>query len=213
MRKLAVGTTLAAALLLWPSAAHAQKTVLRLRLAGPVLEAPNDTAGLLAMFQQEEAQTLRDYLDAIRRAAGDRQISGLALILDQPQLSLAQVEELSRALQYFQAKDKPVYCYLDAGTNLTYALATAAGHITLAEYSELEIVGLHGELSYYKGLLDKIGVEADMMHCGAYKSALEPFTRTEPSPEAARTSTGCSTGSTTAGYSSSPRDGSSPSTR
>jgi len=185
MRKLAVGTTLAAALLLWPSAAHAQKTVLRLRLAGPVLEAPNDTAGLLAMFQQEEAQTLRDYLDAIRRAAGDRQISGLALILDQPQLSLAQVEELSRALQYFQAKDKPVYCYLDAGTNLTYALATAAGHITLAEYSELEIVGLHGELSYYKGLLDKIGVEADMMHCGAYKSALEPFTRTEPSPEAA----------------------------
>lgn len=74
---------------------------------------------------------------------------------------------------------------MDYAGNGTYALACAADHITLAEHSTLAIVGLHAELGFYKGLLDKIGVEAELLHCGAYKSAHEPFTRTEPSPEAA----------------------------
>lgn len=88
-------------------------------------------------------------------------------------------------MQGFREAGKKVYCYMDYAGNGSYALACSADHITLAEYSVLGIVGLHAEASFYKGLLDKIGVYADLMHCGAYKSALEPFTRTEPSPEAA----------------------------
>src|SRR5262249_671251 len=75
--------------------------------------------------------------------------------------------------------------YLDSGSNQTYALASNADYITLTKYSELMLPGIHAEASFYKGLFDKIGVEADMLHCGAYKSALEPFVRTEPSKEAA----------------------------
>ena len=186
MRKTA-GWTLLALLctLLGATEARAEKTVLRLVLRGPVLEAPNDNAALFAVFQQKQANTLRDWVHTIRRAAGDAEINGLALIIEQPQINLAQVEELSQALQAFKSKGKPVYCYLDEANNATYALAAAASHITLAENSELEIPGLHGEMMFFKGLLDKLGLEADMLHCGAYKSALEPFTRTEPSPEAA----------------------------
>lgn len=163
--------------------AEKEKKILRLRLSGPVLESPSDAAGLMALFQKEQATSLREWVRMIRQAAADRQIEGLALIVERPQIALAQVEELSRALRAFAAKGKPIYCYLDEGSNLSYALAAAATHITLAEYSELSIIGLNAELSFYKGLLDKIGVEADMMHCGAYKAALEPYTRTEPSPE------------------------------
>jgi len=169
----------------WPTEALAAKKVLRLRLDGPMLEKPDDMSGLLAMFENRQVHNLHDWVRTLRLAAADREISGLALIIEQPEISLAQVEELTRALQAFRAKGKPVYCYLDYADNLSYALATAADRIVLAENSELAILGLHGQLMFFKGLLDKLGVEADMMHCGAYKSALEPFTRTEPSPEAA----------------------------
>jgi len=185
-RSIACGVVLAlAGVLLLSAEARAEKKLLRLRFDGPVLEAPNDNAALMALFQKEQSSTLRDWVHTIRRAAGDRDISGMVLILEQPEVSLAQIEELTQALRAFAAKGKPVYCYLDEADNRTYALAAAATHITLAENSTLDIVGLHGELMFFKGLLDKLGLEADMMHCGAYKSALEPFTRSEPSPEAA----------------------------
>lgn len=165
--------------------AWAQKTVLRMRLDGPVLEATSDGAGLMAMLQQKSPQTLREWVKTIRDSAGDANIAGLVLIVERPEVSLAQVEELTAALRGFRKAGKPVYCYLDEAGNATYALAAAADHITLAENSLLAITGLRAELMFFKGLLDKIGVEADFMHCGAYKSALEPFTRTDPSPEAA----------------------------
>src|SRR5262249_48803061 len=49
---------------------------------------------------------------------------------------------------------------------------------------ELVMWGIHAESSYFKNLLDKIGVQADIIHIGDYKSAGEPFYRTEPSKEA-----------------------------
>ncbi len=169
--------------ILLASQAMAEKTVLRLRLSGPVMEAPDQAAGMLALFSKEEMRTLREWVGDIRRAAADRDISGLALIIEEPEINLAQVEELVQAIQAFKARGKPVYCYLDYADNVSYALAAAASHITIAENGELAIVGLHGEMMFFKGLLDKLGLEADMMQCGAYKGAAEPFTRTEPSPE------------------------------
>lgn len=164
---------------------HTARKVVKLRLNGPMTEAPSDAAGLMAMLQKEDVTTLYDCVKMIHRATDDKDVAGLVLIIEEPEMTLAQVEEVTRALQAFKAKGKPVYCYMDQANNLTYAIAVAADHITLAEYSELDIVGLHAELMFFKGLMDKIGIEADMLHCGAYKSALEPFTRTEPSPEAA----------------------------
>lgn len=174
---------LAAAVLLLPQSALAAKKVLRVRLDGPVLEAPDENAQLFALLGGSEAKTLRHWVRTIERAADDQEVSGIAMIVERPQFGFAQLEELTRALQAFRGTGKKVYCYMDHAGNGTYALACATDHITLAEHSELAIVGLHAELSFYKGLLDKIGVEADLMHCGAYKAALEPFTRTEPSPE------------------------------
>lgn len=176
---------LISASLVLPVPAAAARKVLRLRLDGPVLEAPNENAQLFALLGGSKARTLRDWVSTIRKAAADPEIAGLALIIEEPELGLAQIEELTRALKHFRANGKKIYCYMDYAGNGTYALACAADHITLAEHSTLAIVGLHAELGFYKGLLDKIGVEAELLHCGAYKSAHEPFTRTEPSPEAA----------------------------
>jgi len=165
------------------SPALAGRKILRLRFDRPLVEAPVPNAEFAALFGGKPPRTLYDCVRQIRKAAESPDIAGLVMIVEQPEMNLAQVEEVTRALRAFRDAGKKVYCYTDYAGNLSYALACAADHITLAEYSQISTTGLHAEVSFYKGLLDKIGVQAQMMHCGAYKAALEPFTRTEPSKE------------------------------
>jgi protease-4 len=165
--------------------ANAERTLLRLRLNGPLVDAPSDSQGLMALLANEKINTLRDLVSDIRAAGRDNNIDGLVLVIETPQYSLSQAEEIIAAIKDFKSQNKPVYCYMDVATNLSYALAANCDHVTLAEFSELFIIGLHAEQMYFKGLLDKIGVEMQGMHCGDYKSALEPFTRKGPSDAAA----------------------------
>ena len=179
------GLALLTMLALLPGAAQAQRTLLRLRVDGPMLEAPSDSAGLMAIFDEQQVNTLHKWVRTLHEAGNDKNIDGLVLIVEQPLIGFAQLEELVSAIRDFQSNGKPVYAYMDYASNLSYALVAGADHITLAENSELSIVGIYAEMMFFKGLLDKIGVEPDMLHCGDYKSAHEPYTRTSPSPEAA----------------------------
>lgn len=163
--------------------AQAEKTVLRLRVDGPLTESPSDMSGLFALMQHTQIQTLRDWVTTVQAAGKDPAIDGLVLVIESPAISLSQLEEMTAALKGFRAQHKPIYAFLDYGTNLSYALAAQADHVTLAENSELWITGLHTEATFYKRLLDKIGVEFQVIRSGAYKSALEPFVREDPSPE------------------------------
>jgi protease-4 len=63
-------------------------------------------------------------------------------------------------------------------------MAAPASKVYLVPTGGVNLIGLHVEQTYLKGLLDKIGVSADIEHMGAYKGAGEPFTRTGPSEEA-----------------------------
>ncbi len=171
--------------LAWPQLGLAAGKVLRVRFDGPMTEKPDESAQFFAILGGNQARSLRGYVKMFEKAAADPDIRGLAMIIEQPQMGFAQLQEITQALREFRKSGKKIYCYMDYAANGSYALACAADSITLAENSELGIVGLHAELSYYKNLLDKIGVQAQLLHCGAYKSALEPFTRTGPSKEAA----------------------------
>lgn len=164
-------------------AALAQKQVLRLMLDRAVLESPSDEADLMVLFGERKPRTLLEIVQSIEKAADDAKIHGIAMIVESPGMSLAQAEELTRALRSFRDKGKTVHCYMDYAGNIGYAMAAAADHITLAENSALDVVGLLAEVSFYKNMLDKIGVQADMLRCGAYKAAAEPYIRTEPSEE------------------------------
>lgn len=166
--------------------ALAQKKVLRVVMEGAVSEAPAPDKLFAKLFAGGRGgRSLKEWTDEIRRAADDKDIAGIAMIVDEPQMSMAQLEEMTRAISYFRSKGKPVLAWSDYLSNRSYALASFADRVMLADTANVDIIGIHAELSYYKGLLEKIGVEADMLHCGAYKSALEPYTRTEPSKEAA----------------------------
>jgi protease-4 len=184
----ALGLALVAttAMLLLAAPATAQTTLLRLWLNGPISEAPPAGAELMTLLGGEKPRTLHGLVKQIQTAAASDKIAGIVLIVDSPELGLAQIEEVHRALVAFRATGKPIHAYLDYADNRSYLLATAASDITLADNSMLDLYGLRAEMTFYKGLLDKVGVEADMMHCGAFKSAVEPYTRTEPSEAAAK---------------------------
>jgi protease-4 len=170
----------------YPADALAAKKVLRLKFDSAIAESPApDNPLAILMSGGEKPRSLYEWIEEIDKAANDKDIAGAIMVIDEPAIAMAHVEELTRALKAFRAKGKKVYCYTDYAGNGTYALACAADHITLAENSELSITGLHAEAEYYKGLLDKLGLQMEMVHCGAYKSAMEPFVRTEPSKEAA----------------------------
>ncbi|MFH1745703.1 MAG: S49 family peptidase [Planctomycetota bacterium] len=170
---------------LCPRPALAETKLLRLWLKGSVPEAPSQEMDILSLLSGEKTRTLYQWLDTFKRATADPEIAGLALIIEHPQMSFAQIEEFTRAMKAFRDSGKKIYCYMDHAGNGSYALACATDHITLAEHSELGILGLNAAVSFYKTMFDKIGVQADMLHCGAFKSAVEPYIRTEPSKEAA----------------------------
>ncbi|MBI5863401.1 MAG: S49 family peptidase [Planctomycetes bacterium] len=165
--------------------ALAAKKVLRIKLDGPVAESPGNDNPFSMLMAGQKPPTLYGLIQEIEKAGKDADIGGIILVLDQPQVGLAHVEELTRALKSFRTAGKKVLCYTDHASNSSYAMACAADFVMLAENSELDIVGPHAEMEYYKGMLDKLGLEMEMLHCGAFKSALEPFVRTEPSKEAA----------------------------
>src|SRR3990170_6923899 len=94
----------------------------------------------------------------------------------------AQIQSLRRAMLAVRDAGKRVWVHLtDAGMR-EYYLATAADTIFLAPAGHLSITGLALEVTFFKGTLDKLGVEAQVTQAGRYKGAGESWTRTQMSP-------------------------------
>ncbi|MBS0366167.1 MAG: signal peptide peptidase SppA [Proteobacteria bacterium] len=127
---------------------------------------------------------LWDLTDSIRAAATDERIRAIALDLEnfeggtQPTMA-----ELAGALREFRATGKKVFAY---GTELTqerYYLAAQADEVDVDPLGFVLIQGYDRYPTYLKGALDKLGVDINVFRVGAFKSAVEPYTRTDMSPE------------------------------
>lgn len=123
------------------------------------------------------------YILNIYRAAEDPTIKELVLSLNGLSLGFGQAQELREALKYFRNNGKQIYCHLTHPNNIGYYAASAADKIFIPPVSQLELVGLKAELTYYAGSLDKLGIKVDMLRIGKYKSGAEPFTQSAPSDE------------------------------
>lgn len=124
-----------------------------------------------------------DLVLGLYRAAEDPSIGEMVLTLDNVRLSLAQAQELRDAMQLFRSRNKTIVCHVANPTNISYYLASAADSILMPPVSQLELIGLRAELTFYAGTMDKLGIEADMMRIGEYKSAAEAFTHESASDE------------------------------
>jgi len=116
-------------------------------------------------------------LTTMYRAAEDPSISEMVLSLRNLSLGFGQAQELRDALKFFKSKNKTIVCHLSYPNNIAYFVASAADSILISPISQLNLVGLRAELSFYAGTLDKLGIKADLMRIGDHKTAAERYTR------------------------------------
>ena len=166
--------------------AAVKEGVLDLNLNGSVVEQPSrrewsDVAG----SSRSQEYRLRDLVAALDKAKDDSRVKAVALDLDGFSGGGATtIGDLADAVRRVRSAGKPVVAYGIGYTDQSYALASAASEIWLNPLGGVLIAGPGGSNLYYKGLLDKLGVTANVYRVGTYKSAVEPFIRNDMSPEA-----------------------------
>src|SRR5437868_1840518 len=160
--------------------------VLDVDLNGSLVEQPSrrewaDVAGTGRIGQFR----LRDLVAALDKARGDGRVKAVALDLSGfTGGGATAIGDLADAVRRVRASGKPVVAYGVGYTDDGYALASAASEIWLNPLGGVLITGPGGSNLYYKGLLDKLGVTANVYRVGTYKSAVEPYIRNDMSPEA-----------------------------
>jgi protease-4 len=122
---------------------------------------------------------------AIRHAATDERIDGLYLRYDNPVVGLGLYQELRDAVVDFRASGKPCVVYSEVYQTGDYYLASACDRVVVAPSGLTLVAGLNASITYYAGTFEKLGIDPEFEHVGDFKSAVEPYERTEPS-EAAR---------------------------
>jgi len=125
----------------------------------------------------DKNHSLLDILQLIDRAANDKDIAGILLEIRGMGLGMASVQELRNQLIDFRGKGKLVVAYGVGLSGREYYLATAADKIFMMPTGYLDLSGMRAEVTFYKGLLDKLGIEAEIVATGEYKSAGEIVTR------------------------------------
>ena len=128
----------------------------------------------------------RDLVRALKLATTDDRVKAVVLDMDRfmggGQVSLAGIGD---SIDAVKKSGKPVYTFATAYTDDSYQLAAHASQIWMDPLGGAILTGPGGSRPYYKGLLDRLGVKANIYRVGTYKSAVEPYMRSDQSPEAA----------------------------
>ena len=155
----------------------AEKKSTKVRLAQIVLASDlRESPGGSGPFGELQAD-LRTTILRFDRAAKDSKIDGMVLRIQNPALGRGRVNEIRAAIKRFRDTGKKVYAELEMAMPSDYLIATACDEIVMPESGMLLLPGVSLEGMFFKGLLDKIGVQADFIHMGEAKGAAEPFTR------------------------------------
>ncbi len=134
---------------------------------------------------EQKSLTLREVLRAINQASQDQRIVGIFLDgrKSGSESGYATLLEVREALQKFREKGKKIIAYDVAWTEKDYYLGSVADQVLVNPMGEVEFNGLGAQPMFWAGALDKYGIGVQVVRVGSYKSAVEPFTRTNLSPE------------------------------
>src|SRR5271163_3124525 len=159
-------------------------SVIELALKGPIIEQGTDGwRGLVA----DNQTPLNEARRALREAAADPRIVGLAIRITDPEMEFAQAQELSALIRGFAAHHKWTTAYLESAGdfdsgNLPYLVAGAADEVSMMPEGEINLVGVGMQELFARGLLDKAGIKPNFAAIGKYKSAANIFTEKDFTP-------------------------------
>lgn len=126
---------------------------------------------------------LYDIITGIDKAASDENIKGIYLHNTSLNGGLASIEEIRNALLRFKSSGKFIISYADAYDQGAYYLATVADTLFLHPQGLIDLRGYLAELMFFRGTLDKLEIEPQLIRHGKFKSAAESFTEFKMSPE------------------------------
>lgn len=170
-----------------PNPSLVREGALWLKMDGVVSEQPAEVDPLTALTSTavpvgEIRQ--RDIIRALKIAEKDKRIK--AVVLDMERFmggGQASLSAIGDSLDAVKKAGKPVYAFATAYSDDSYQLAAHATQIWMDPLGGALLTGPGGSQPYYKGLLDQLGIKANIYRVGTYKSAVEPYIRSDQSPE------------------------------
>ncbi len=155
-----------------------EKTILMVSLDQPIGERSSDNPFAHFSFGNPDASKqlgLNDIVSTLKKASTDSKVRGIYLELSDVPSGQATIEEIRNALIDFKKSGKFIVSYSEAFTQKSYYLASVSDKIYLNPAGAMEFKGMVGQVMFFKGLLDKIDVQAQVIRHGKFKSAIEPF--------------------------------------
>lgn len=159
------------------------KVVLSIPLEGVVVDRANENDFASLLNKNHKTLALNDILYAIQNAKTDDRIVGVSLKANALGAGYATAEEIRNALIDFQQSGKFVYAYSGIYTQGAYYVASAADSLFINPEGTLDFSGVSSSMLFFKGFLQKVGVEMQVIRCGAYKSYAESFANDTMSAE------------------------------
>ena len=151
-------------------------TIVERRPTNP-LEAFNFTGEMLDNLE------LKEVLDNIEKAKYDDNIVAIYLNNAIVNAGLSQTEEIRNKLLEFKKTGKRIISYSEVYSQLSYYLSSVSNSIYLNPEGVIDLKGLSASPMFYKGLLEKLDIDMQIIRHGKFKSAVEPFTLTKMSAE------------------------------
>ncbi|WP_373487218.1 signal peptide peptidase SppA [Blastomonas sp.] len=171
-----------------PNPSAVTEGALLVKLDGVIVEEPEVADPFNALLSGQaplKQYRERDVIRAIDTAADDKRVKVIVLDLD-GFMGAGQVsaEQVGEALGRAKAKGKPIYSFATVYSDSSYRLAAHANEIWLDPMGGAAFTGPGGTRLYFKDLLDRFKVTAHVYRVGTFKSAVEPYFRSDQSPEA-----------------------------
>lgn len=153
----------------------AEDSVFKIAFEGDIRESAEETPFTNLLTGKESDISLKDLLKSIHHAKEQESVKGIYLDMGVFSGGTASLDAVRRALMDFKESGKFIVAYADSYTQGGYYLASVADKIYLNPQGILGLAGLSSQTMFYKGLLQKIGVEMMVFKVGTYKGAVEPF--------------------------------------
>ncbi len=151
-------------------------SVLSLRVSGDLPDYSNQDQ-VARIFGMEQPPSFTSLMTQLRKAKVDSRIGAVLLDIDFPQIGWGKADELRDAIADLRTSGKPVYAFMEIGMNKEYYIATAAEKIFLPPAGDLYVNGFAADVMFYRGSLDKLGIEPEVLQIGKYKNAPDQYTR------------------------------------
>ena len=159
-------------------------SILRIELTGTVVDRSTPDSPLNQLLGRSNApsQGLDVLIDAIKTAKGDKRIKGIYIEGGTMSSDFATLQELRGALVDFKSSGKFIVSYADSYTQGAYYIASVGDRVLINPSGLLDWHGIAMQPMFWTGLMEKVGVKAQVFKVGTYKSAVEPFILKEMSP-------------------------------